>query len=225
MFSVSGVNLVIYDWVFFNLIFSIVVSLENVFQEIGLFIVVLIVVDVNGCIWIGGFFFEIEICEEFDFCLDNLEFVIEGDSVVCLGDVVIFFVFGLDSIVIYDWNLDVVGSVDEFMFLVIFEENGIYSVVLLVVDEVGCMYSDNFSFEVCFCELDGGCVYVLFNVFLLNGDGINDIFELFCNCLVVSFEFWVFNCWGGIVFEMDDLEIGWDGCFNGQDVFMEVYFY
>lgn len=151
-----------------------------------MFIVVLSVVDVNGCICIGSFFFEIELCEEVDFCFDNLEFVIEGDSVVCLGDVVVFFVFGLDSIVIYDWNLDVGGSVDEFMLLVIFEENGIYSVVLLVVDEVGCMYSDNFSFEVCFCELDGGCVYVLFNVFFLNGDGIND-------------EFCVFFCIGVIV--------------------------
>ena len=225
MFSASGANLVTYDWAFSNLTSSTAASPENVFQETGLFTAALTAVDANGCTRTGSLSFEIEICEEVDPCLDNPELVIEGDSVVCLGDAATFSASGPDSIVIYDWNLDVAGSADEPMPSATFEENGIYSVVLLAVDEAGCTYSDNFSFEVRFCEPDGGCAYALPNAFSPNGDGTNDTFELLRNCPATSFELRVFNRWGGIVFETDDLETGWDGRFNGQDAPMEVYFY
>ncbi|MEQ8704405.1 MAG: gliding motility-associated C-terminal domain-containing protein [Phaeodactylibacter sp.] len=225
VFSASGAGLTTYDWTFSNLASGTEPNPENVFQETGLVTAALTAVDTNGCTRTGSLSFEIVVCEEGDPCLDNPDLLITGDSVVCLGDAATFSASGPDSIFLYDWNLDVAGSADEPMPSVTFEENGIYSVVLLAVDEAGCTYSDNFSFEVRFCEPAGGCAYTLPNAFSPNGDGTNDTFELLGNCPVASFELRVFNRWGGIVFETDDPEAGWDGRFNGQDAPIEVYFY
>lgn len=225
VFSASGANLVNYDWAFSNLTSSTAASPENVFQETALFTAALTAVDANGCTRTGSLSFEIEVCEEDDPCLDNPELQITGNSIVCLGDAANFSASGPDSIVIYEWNLDVGGNSDETMPSVIYEENGIYSIVLVAVDNEGCAYSDNFSFEVRFCEPDGGCAYVFPNAFSPNGDGTNDTFSLLRNCPVGSYEMRIFNRWGGIVFESGDPDIGWDGRLNGKDAPIEVYFY
>jgi len=224
-FSDSGANLMTYDWTFSNLASSTEPTPELVFEETGLFTAALTGVDTNGCIRTGSLSFKIEVCEEDDPCLANPELQIIGDSIVCLGDAANFSASGPDSIVIYDWNLDIGGNSDETMPSVTYEENGIYSIVHVVVDNGGCTYSDNFSFEVRFCEPDGGCTYIFPNVFSPNGDGTNDTFGLLRNCPVSGYEMRVFNRWGGIVFESDDPDTGWDGRFNGKDAPIEVYFY
>ncbi|MBV6654855.1 MAG: PKD domain-containing protein [Mameliella sp.] len=224
-FSVSGATLITYDWTFSNLTTSTVASPQNIFQEEGLFTASLTAEDANGCTRTGSLSFEIQICEEVDPCLEQPELLVEGDSVVCLGDEAVFTVSGPDGIVLYDWSLDVAGSSTDANPVATFDENGIYTAVLIAVDEEGCTFSDNFSFEVRFCEPDGGCAYAFPNAFSPNADGVNDTFELLRNCPVTSFELRVFNRWGGIVYESDNPDEGWDGRFNGKDAPIEVYFY
>jgi gliding motility-associated-like protein len=35
----------------------------------------------------------------------------------------------------------------------------------------------------------------------------------------------IFNRWGGLVFETEDQEIGWDGKYNGEELDFGVYVY
>ena len=224
-FSASGATLITYDCSFSNLTTSTVASPQNIFQEEGLFTASLTAEDANGCTRTGSLSFEIQICEEVDPCLEQPELLVEGDSVVCLGDEAVFTASGPDGIVLYDWSLDVAGSSTDANPVATFDENGIYTAVLIAVDEEGCTFSDNFSFEVRFCEPDGGCAYAFPNAFSPNADGVNDTFELLRNCPVTSFELRVFNRWGGIVYESDNPDEGWDGRFNGKDAPIEVYFY
>jgi gliding motility-associated-like protein len=60
------------------------------------------------------------------------------------------------------------------------------------------------------------------NAFSPNGDGENDVLYVKGQD-VKSMDFKVFNRWGELVFETNDLTIGWDGVYKGEPQEMEVY--
>lgn len=64
------------------------------------------------------------------------------------------------------------------------------------------------------------------NVFTPDGDGINDLFY-FPNAAIVEFSCTVFDRWGKLVFEFDDINQTWDGSNmnNGKICSDGVYFY
>lgn len=69
--------------------------------------------------------------------------------------------------------------------------------------------------------IDGICdvdyVY-LFNVFMLNNDGKNDVLYLCSNFLFqfIEVDFFIYNCWGEEMFCIIDVIIGWDGMYWGE---------
>ena len=70
------------------------------------------------------------------------------------------------------------------------------------------------------------------NVFTPNGDGINDIFQVFANATMVKQvnKFQVFTRWGELVFTDEDFqpnmpEHGWDGFFKGKKINPSVLVY
>lgn len=58
-----------------------------------------------------------------------------------------------------------------------------------------------------------------------NGDGYNDIFNVYGTLNATSFEMDVFNRWGQQVFHSSDKSVGWDGRFNGAEAPAGVYAY
>ena len=52
------------------------------------------------------------------------------------------------------------------------------------------------------------------NAFTPNGDGLNDVFTYRAN-LVESVQLQVFNRWGELMFFTDQLDVGWDGIYQG----------
>lgn len=60
------------------------------------------------------------------------------------------------------------------------------------------------------------------NTFTPNGDGINDVF-LAVGKNIASLHMIVFDRWGGVLFESDDPNIGWDGTFKGEPVKNDMY--
>ena len=48
-----------------------------------------------------------------------------------------------------------------------------------------------------------------------NGDGVNDLFMAEAS-LMKSFELFVYNKWGQVIYYTDDISKGWDGKFNGE---------
>ena len=63
------------------------------------------------------------------------------------------------------------------------------------------------------------------NAFSPNGDGRNDLFQVYNTCPIEGFHVEVYNRWGGLVYESDDIQSGWDGKQNGQNAAGGVYVY
>ncbi len=62
------------------------------------------------------------------------------------------------------------------------------------------------------------------NAFTPNGDGINDLFRM-SQVNIASVNCAVFNRWGQVVFQSNDLDFAWDGSFKGEDLDVGVYVY
>ncbi|MFN9883339.1 MAG: gliding motility-associated C-terminal domain-containing protein, partial [Bacteroidota bacterium] len=63
------------------------------------------------------------------------------------------------------------------------------------------------------------------SAFSPNGDGKNDLFRLLVKGPVELNSFIVFNRWGQVVFETNDLNTGWNGQFNNTDQAVGTYVY
>jgi gliding motility-associated-like protein len=55
------------------------------------------------------------------------------------------------------------------------------------------------------------------NAFTPNGDGVNDLFELF-SINVVDFHLEIFSRWGELMFISDDIGYSWDGKYQNKVV-------
>jgi gliding motility-associated-like protein len=63
------------------------------------------------------------------------------------------------------------------------------------------------------------------NAFSPNGDGRNDLFQVYNTCPIEGFQIEIYNRWGGLVYQSDDIQSGWDGRQNGQAAAAGVYVY
>lgn len=68
------------------------------------------------------------------------------------------------------------------------------------------------------------CEFWAPNVFTPNQDGWNDDFEIICKG-AEDFSVQIFNRWGNLVFESNNIEKHWDGCSNGVDCPTGVYYF
>lgn len=80
-----------------------------------------------------------------------------------------------------------------------------------------------FTQTITIAEKDCGCYPYVPNAFSPNNDGINDFFEVYTNCLLSNYNLKIFDRWGGILFETDDVNEGWEGTKQGKVVRNGVY--
>lgn len=105
-------------------------------------------------------------------------------------------------------------------------EPGIYIVDIIDPSEV-CPITKTFDVTIEDC---GNYLFVP-NAFSPNGDGLNDRLKIFGSDNIVSFELFVYNRWGELVFYTNDLSAlnnpnkGWDGYFKNELQEMGVYGY
>ena len=108
----------------------------------------------------------------------------------------------------YIWNNGLTtGDIDIY-------EGGNYEVT--ISDEI-CSISDTVFIRTY-------CPPTLFipNAFTPNGDGINNIF-IVKHHNIVEFNILIFDRWGMLIFESNDITNGWDGTFKGNQVQEDVY--
>ena len=113
----------------------------------------------------------------------------------------------------YEWQD---GSTDP---IVTVSEEGTYAVTItdecnVVVDSIVVNYTN--------CTI---CEIFIPNGFTPDFNGFNDEFKPYSNCEVMDYSIKVFNRWGAMVFESDNIEIGWNGTFDGRNVPEGVYVY
>jgi gliding motility-associated-like protein len=72
-----------------------------------------------------------------------------------------------------------------------------------------------------------GCDHCLLvpTAFSPNGDGLNDRFMVFNNCVLNTFKLSIYNRFGQLVYSGFDPEKGWDGTYQGRPADAGVYFY
>jgi gliding motility-associated-like protein len=93
--------------------------------------------------------------------------------------------------------------------------------ILTMVDGNNCKARDTVQIFVIVRNL-----IVIPNAFTPNRDGHNDVFRIIRHLNVRALVgFKIFNRWGQLVFETNDIEAGWDGTFKGEPQPMEVYQY
>jgi len=100
----------------------------------------------------------------------------------------------------------------------IFKESGTYYVKVTVSDDYGCTYSNVITVTVTDSYIKAP------SIFTPNGDGINDEFRVKYHS-IMSFQAWVYNRWGRLVYHWTDPQKGWDGNINGRKAAIGAYFY
>jgi gliding motility-associated-like protein len=93
--------------------------------------------------------------------------------------------------------------------------------VVTLINQFGCRTSDSVTLTI-LCPED---VVFIPNAFTPNGDGLDDVFYVRSMGLLQVNYFRVFDRWGQLLFETNDLNIGWDGTFKGQKLPPAVYVY
>lgn len=100
-----------------------------------------------------------------------------------------------------------------------FEPNDVVTVSAEVTNFCGVI-NDQISFEVEDCEI---YIYVP-NAFTPDGDEFNQMFlPIITGENINSHEFRIYNRWGHVVFVSYDINVGWDGTFNGELVADGIY--
>lgn len=118
------------------------------------------------------------------------------------------------------WDFGDGGSSSEESPVHIYRQPGAYRVVLQVSNTLtGC--TDSLAYE--FVTIDSILVLIP-NAFTPNGDGVNDAFKgVFRN--FDSFEFYIFDRWGSLVYLGQDENFEWDGQQNGKACPAGIYPY
>ncbi len=102
------------------------------------------------------------------------------------------------------------------------DTSGFYT--LIVTDEINGCTTEQLVFinklRTCNPDLLG-----VPNIFTPNGDGNNDKIHVYTGTIPEITSFRIFNRWGALVFETDNMNEGWDGFFKGQVMPTGVYVY
>jgi gliding motility-associated-like protein len=100
---------------------------------------------------------------------------------------------------------------NDFSYTYPFVEDQNYTIILSVESAEGCL--DQTQVLV---QIKGGIIYYVPNTFTPDGDECNNVFKpIFTSGFdPASYHLFIFNRWGGLVFESKDLAYGWDGTMN-----------
>lgn len=101
----------------------------------------------------------------------------------------------------------------------LFTDAKVYNTSLVVTNDAGCRDSITKTVPVLLKE----SLYVP-NVFTPQSDGLNDFFTIKSSG-INDFNMKIYNRWGGLVYETNQILPGWDGTYDGNPCSVGVYFY
>lgn len=99
------------------------------------------------------------------------------------------------------------------------EEVGQHEVTLIVESDLGC-----FDTITKILHVNSDILFFAPNSFTPNGDEFNQAWKISIMGIdVYSFNIKIFNRWGNLIWESNDLNVGWDGTYNGKVVQDGIY--
>ena len=169
-----------------------------------------IAINATGTYWVKVSNFG---CIGFDTALVSISkpvIVLLYDTVVCPGEpITISIEKGFKT---YAWSPGGQGT-----YMISTDKPGTYYVS--VTDTNNCPGSASIFIDE-FCPSD---LYIP-TAFSPNGNGINDYFLTYGE-RIISFHLYIYNRWGEIIFESQDMSEGWNGKYNGEDAQQGSYVY
>lgn len=98
----------------------------------------------------------------------------------------------------------------------VYDDTGSYHVTQIVINQYGC--TDTIASDVII--VPQATLYVP-NTFTPNGDGKNDFFLAYGD-FIDEFHMMIFDRWGNLIFESNDIQKGWDGKANGGSELAQI---
>jgi len=180
--------------------------LSYTYTDEGCYDVSLMITNNDGCS--SEFFAGQQVCVEGEpdatFILNNTVFE-EGSSELIAN--------AIDpSLTVYNWELEntPVGTQNGLTYETQGIGAGVYNLCLQVENAAGCTAAECQSVE----YKESFTLYIP-NTFSPNADGINDLFyPVFYSGIPEQFELIIFDRWGKVVLESEDLNVMWDGTYK-----------
>jgi len=203
-----------YEWDFGDGNGSTEANPVHSYENEGIYAVALTVIDSSTCDIINATTTTVEVIAN----PDPL-FTISTDTAE-LNEVVIFSFPNNSNVSDFTWNFDD-GSTNSSVEISehFYNQTGEYEICLTIATQNGCPASH--------CErliVETEAAVGVPNAFSPNGDGYNDILYV-RGFNVLELNFKLFNRWGELVFETNNLDEGWDGIYKGQSHEMDVFAY
>ena len=120
----------------------------------------------------------------------------------------------------YLWNFGDHTTDTSFNTSHSFTESGNYYVVLTAIADNGCTDTAQSPLIV----IEGEAKPWIPSAFTPNNDEVNDVFKIY-GTAIAEIDFRVFDRWGELVFQTNDLTKGWDGNFLGMKSSTDIYVY
>jgi gliding motility-associated-like protein len=131
------------------------------------------------------------------------------------------------------WDLGDGNTSTEFSFMYEYQEEGVYDVSLEVMNDKGC--KDKFIQREAVTAEKGGKIRFP-NAFTPNpsgpnggryvfGDKENYVFYPFVQEGIDEYKLQIYTRWGELIFESNDIKVGWDGYYKGKLAPQGVYIY
>ncbi len=210
----TDTNAPYYEWDFGDGNTSTLQNPEHLYESSGTFNVSLTVIDSSTCNISSQATIPVDIAGPPD-----ATFIV-SDTIVDLNEEIEFILENPDQIETFEWTFgDGSSDNNNLQPIHFYNQQGYVDICIDIVSPQGCP--------------DQHCQRILVltesaigvpNAFSPNGDQENDI--LFVKGFnIETFDFKLFNRFGELVFETEDLTQGWDGIYRGQEHEMDVFVY
>lgn len=140
------------------------------------------------------------------------------DTILCDGEVLRLGIGLENDLYTYMWQ----GNVGDSTYTI--DREGTY---VATIESDGCTVSDTIEVEYMNCIHE--CYLYAPTSFTPNEDELNDVFipkyECIGGALIEDYSLRIYNRWGELLFETDDISQGWDGTSNGNVLPGGIYFY
>ncbi len=194
-------------------------SFEHTYEKPGVYDVYVLITTTDGCQF--EYMFE-DLVEAYDNPIAN--FYVNPNNVSMLEATVGLVNASTDNMVLYEWSIplgdpDTSNNENVNHIQYPLDAPGQYPVSLWITDANGC--TDSITKYV---SILNDLTFFAPNTFTPDGDEHNQNWEYHVNGIdVYDFNLKIFNRWGEIIWESNDVNVYWDGTYNGKIVEAGTY--